>query len=105
MGDMPGIENLGAGLAARCARGVRPSDTSPAIQARMDAWYRSLSPTERGELLRDAWRAGRELQLAGLRARLPQENEAQLELRPAERWLGPERFARVREQRRERGMG
>jgi len=33
----------------------------------MDAWYRSLTPTERGELLRDACRAGRELQLAGVR--------------------------------------
>ena len=70
----------------------------------MDAWHRSLSPTERGELLRDAWRAGRELQLAGLRARFPQENEVQLELRLAERWLGPELFARVMEQRRERGL-
>ncbi|MFM7298417.1 MAG: hypothetical protein ACKO4Q_14520 [Planctomycetota bacterium] len=83
---------------------MRSSDTSPEVQARMDAWYRSLTPTERGELLRDACRAGRELQLAGLRARFPSETEEQLELRLAERWLGSELFARVMEQRRARGL-
>ena len=105
MRDQPDTESHGAEIATRYARIVRPSDTSPTIQARMDAWYRSLSPTERGELLREAWRTGRELQLAGLRARFPQETEAQLELRLAERWLGPELFARVMEQRRARGLG
>ena len=70
----------------------------------MDAWYRSLSPTERAELLRDACRAGRVLQLAGLRARFPEDREEQLELRLAERWLGSELFARVMEQRRSRGL-
>jgi hypothetical protein len=71
----------------------------------LDAWYRSLSPTERGELLRDAWGAGRQLQLAELRARFPEESAEQLELRLAERWLGPELFRRVMEQRRARGLG
>ncbi len=71
----------------------------------MDGWYRSLSPTERGELLREAWHTGRELQLAGLRARFPDETEEQLELRLAERWLGRELFARVVEHRRRRGLG
>lgn len=80
------------------------TDTSPEVQARMDAWYRSLSPTERAELLRDACRAGRELQLAGLRARFPEDSEEQLELRLAERWLGSELFARVMEQRRSRWL-
>jgi hypothetical protein len=45
--------------------------------------------------LRDAWGTGRQLQLAGLRARFPEESEEQLELRLAERWLGPELFGRV----------
>jgi hypothetical protein len=70
----------------------------------MDAWYRSLSPTQRGELLRDAWRTGRALQIAGLRARFPNESEAQLELRLAERWLGSELFNRVMAQRQARGL-
>jgi len=83
---------------------VRPSDTSQPVQARMDAWYRSLSPTERGELLLEAWTQGRELQLAGLRVRFPDESENQLELRLAERWLGSELFARVMAQKRSRGL-
>ena len=61
----------------------------------MDAWYRSLTPTERGDILRNLWATGRALQLAGLRARFPNESEEQLELRLAERWLGAELFARV----------
>jgi hypothetical protein len=71
----------------------------------MDAWYRSLTPTERGELLREAWHAGRELQLAGLRARFPGESEEQLELRLAERWLGAELFARVMAHKKKLGLG
>ena len=55
--------------------------------------------------MRDAWGTGRQLQLAGLRARFPEESEEQLELRLAERWLGPELFGRVMEQRRARGLG
>ncbi len=74
---------------------MRPTDTSPAVQARMTAFYRSLTPTERGDMLRDLWATGRALQLAGLRARFPSESEEQLELRLAERWLGAELFARV----------
>jgi uncharacterized protein YeaO (DUF488 family) len=91
--------------AARYASRVRPTDTSPQAQARMDAWYRSLTPTERGELLREAWHAGRELQLAGLRARFPSESEEQLELRLAERWLGAELFARVMAHKKKLGLG
>jgi len=83
---------------------VRPSDTSPPIQARMDAWYRSLTPTERGDLLREMWWQGRELQLAGLRARFPDESEAEIELRLAKRWLGPDLFARVMAHKKARGL-
>lgn len=84
---------------------MRPSDTDPDIQARMDAWHRSLTPTERGELLREAWNTARALQLAGLRARFPEESDEQLELRLAERWLGKELFERVMAQKRARGLG
>lgn len=84
---------------------MRPSDTHPQIQARMDAWHRSLSPTERCELLREAWATARELQLAGLRARFPDESDEQLELRLAERWLGKELFERALAQKRTRGLG
>jgi hypothetical protein len=53
-------------------------------------------------MLRDLWATGRALQLAGLRARFPNESEEQLELRLAERWLGAELFARVMAHKRAR---
>lgn len=71
----------------------------------MNAWRRSLTPTERGEILRDAWNTGRQMQLAGLRARLPSDSDEQLELRLAERWLGVELFARVMAHKRAPGLG
>jgi len=89
----------------RCASRARPTDTSPQAQARVDAWRRSFTPTERGEFLREAWQAWRELQLAGLRARFPSESEEQLELRLAERWLGAELFARVMAHKKKLGLG
>jgi hypothetical protein len=71
----------------------------------MDAWYRSLSSVEKGDLIREAWNTARTLQLAGLRARFPDESEEQLELRLAERWLGRELFERAMAQKRARGLG
>jgi hypothetical protein len=71
----------------------------------MDAWYRSLSSVEKGDLIREAWNTARALQLAGLHARFPDESEEQLELRLAERWLGRELFERAMAQKRARGLG
>jgi hypothetical protein len=70
----------------------------------MDTWYRSLTPTERGGIVLALWEQGRALQLAGLRARFPDESEEQLELRLAERWLGADLFAKVMAQKRARGL-
>ncbi len=61
----------------------------------MDEHHRRMSPAEKGESLRRVWRTARALQLAGLRARHPDEDEEHLELRLAESWLGKELFARV----------
>lgn len=83
---------------------MRPFDTTPQTQARMDAWYRSPTPTERGGIVLALWEQGRALQLAGLRARFPDESEEQLELRLAELWLGAELFARVMAYRTARGL-
>jgi len=83
---------------------MRPADTTQEIQVRMDAWHRSLSPADKGDLLRDAWATARALQLAGLRARFPDEREELLEQRLAERWLGTELFERVMAQKRALGL-
>lgn len=61
----------------------------------MDEHHRRMTPAEKGEVLRRAWRTARVLQLAGLRERYPQESEAQLELRLAENWIGKTLFDRV----------
>lgn len=71
-------------------------DTSPDAQELMDEHFRGMSPTEKGEVLRRAWRTARTLQLAGLRARFPEDDAEQLELRLARTWLGEELFERVR---------
>jgi len=50
------------------------------------------------------WEQGRALQLAGPRARLPDESAAQLEMRLAGRWLGADVFARVMAHKKARGL-
>ncbi len=62
----------------------------------LDDHYRRMSPSEKVAVLRRAWCTARALQLVGLRRLFPEESEEQLELRLAERWLGPELFARAR---------
>jgi len=74
-------------------------DTSPEAQALLDERYRRMSPPEKAAQLRQAWRSARALQLAGLRARFPDEDEQQLEERLAERWLGPELYGKLRASR------
>ncbi len=70
----------------------------------MDGWRR-LASVENGDPIREAWSTAREPQLAGLRARFPDESEEQLELRLAERWLGTELLERAMAQKRARGLG
>lgn len=76
--------------------GMRPNDTSPEVQRRMDEHYRRMTPAEKGEVVRAAWRTARALALAGLRLDYPDESEAALEARWAERRLGPELFSRAK---------
>lgn len=79
---------------------MRPRDTSPDVQRMLDEHYLRMTPAEKAEAVRDAWRTARTLALAGLRLDHPGETEAQLEARWAERRLGPELDARAEARRR-----
>lgn len=83
---------------------MRPRDTSPRAQQLMDEYYRGLSTPKKAELIRDARRTARSLQLARLRFAHPDESEERLELRLAGRWLGTELFERFQAWQRERGI-
>ena len=71
---------------------VEPSDTSPAIQARMDAAYLRMSPAEK--MRRSAALSGlaHEFALARIRAERPHESSRQHRLRLASRWLSREQM-------------
>ena len=58
----------------------------------MDEHYSRMTPAEKGEAVRDAWRTARTLGLAGLRLDHPGESDAQLEARWAKRRLGAKLF-------------
>lgn len=75
--------------------GMRPSDTAPGVQERMDEHYRRMTPAEKAEAVRGAWDTARTLALAGLRLDFPGESDEQLEARWAERRLGKTLFGRV----------
>lgn len=81
---------------------MRPRDTDPAAQRLLDEHYRRMSPMEKVELVRDAWRTVRGLQLVGLRELHPLASEDELEEMLAERWLGTALFRRVRAWQEER---
>ena len=72
-----------------------PRDTHPDVQQMLDDHYRGMTPAEKAEAVRRAWRTARVMQLAGLRVQYPNESEEELERRLAERWLGPELFSRA----------
>lgn len=74
---------------------MRPRDTTPEVQRMLDEYHRDMSPAEKAEAVRRAWRTARAMQLAGLRVQHPNESEAQLEQRMAERWLGRELYRRA----------
>ena len=57
---------------------MRPRDTAPEVQRMLDEHYRQLSPMEEVELVRDAWRTARALQIAGLRDQFPDASEDEL---------------------------
>lgn len=61
----------------------------------MDEHYRQMTPADKGEAVRDAWRTARTLALAGLRLDHPGESDAALEARWAERRLGRALFRRA----------
>ncbi len=72
-----------------------PRDTDPEVQRILDDHYRKMKPSEKGAMVRNAWRTARSLQLAGLRVQYPDESEESIEARLAERWLGRELYQRV----------
>jgi hypothetical protein len=74
---------------------MRPGDTAPEVQKRMDEHYRRMTPAEKAEAVRDAWNTARTLALAGLRLDHPGESDEQLEARWAERRLGRALFGRA----------
>jgi hypothetical protein len=76
---------------------MRPSDTHPEIQRLLDAHALRMTPAEKAQAVRSAWRTARALQLAGLRELYPRDSEERLRERLAERWLGPELYRRARE--------
>lgn len=58
-----------------------PLDVTAAQQRRHDELVRRLTPEQRGRLIDDLWRAGRQLAEAGVRDRHPGASE------PLVRWL------------------
>lgn len=80
----------------------RPQATDTAEWAdrlQFERW-RSMTPTEKAELLSSLCRALHELALAGLRARRPELDEAALEEEAARIRLGDELYCRARHVRR-----
>lgn len=70
-------------------------DTSPAAEAVMLDIYRRMPAWRKLELVNDANRAARQLALAGLRARHPDENPTRLRRRLLGLVLGEETATRV----------
>ncbi len=66
------------------------ADTSPDAERILIQLLRRASPARKFAMMLSANLAGRELALAGLRARHPHDSPAQLRRRFAELWLGPE---------------
>ena len=74
---------------------MQSRDTSPEVQAILNAHYRRMSPAEKWKAVEDAWETALTFALAGLRLDFPGETEEQLEGRWAERRLGKELYAKA----------
>ena len=109
--EPPGLANdtttrIAAGLADRSGRSawphpswrtilrssMHPRDTSRAIQERMDAAYRRMSPTEKIRRMAALTGLAHSLALARIRAEHPHESPRQHRLRLAARWLSREQL-------------
>ncbi len=70
-------------------------DTSPEAERVLIELWRKASPTRKLAMVMDANRTARELALARLRERYPDEPESVLRRRLADLWLGPELAAKA----------
>lgn len=70
-------------------------DTSKQANQVLVGIYRGMSSSYKGDLIFDAYRAGRELAMAGLRQRYPKADKKQLWHLWARGHLGDELFERV----------
>ena len=68
------------------------TDTDAATTARMDAFYRQMSPAEKLQRVQDLTRMADRLAMAGLRARHPDDSAGVLSLRLARIRLGRDLF-------------
>jgi hypothetical protein len=68
-------------------RSVRPSDTSPAIEERMDAAYRRMSAADKIARMAALTELAHSFALARIRAEHPLETLREHRLRLAARWL------------------
>jgi hypothetical protein len=68
------------------------TDTDAATMARMDAFYRQMSPAEKLQRVRDLTKVADRLSMAGLRTRHPDDSAAVLSLRLARIRLGQDLF-------------
>jgi hypothetical protein len=74
---------------------TQSADTSVEAEKMLFERLRELRPWEKAEILRALNRSARELALAGLRARHPDADEAELRMRLAEQYIGRDGVARV----------
>ena len=68
------------------------TDTDAATMARMDAFYRQMTPAEKLQRVRDLTKMADRLSMAGLRARHPDDSASVLSLRLARIKLGRDLF-------------
>lgn len=71
------------------------TDTDAATTARMDAFYRQMTPAEKLQRVRDLTKLAERLSMAGLRARHPDDPAEVLSLRLARIRLGRDIFDRA----------